>query len=94
MRLELTRCTHAPPRRALLLPVEGQPLTVERFWLRVLRTADAAALAISPRDAAVLASLADVRFSLDSTEDGSELHGRRELVALGACRRTTLRPGL
>lgn len=65
-------------RRALLLP-EGaaQPL-VPRFWLRVLRSADVAALAISPRDAAVLAHLADVRFSLDGSEDGSELHGRRE----------------
>jgi hypothetical protein len=60
---------------------------VPRFWLRVLRSADAAALAVTARDAAVLACLADVRFSLRSnvsSEDSSsvmkELHGKRELL--------------
>jgi hypothetical protein len=51
---------------------------VPRFWLRVLKAADAAALAISPRDAAVLAALADVRFSLDATPGATELQGKCE----------------
>lgn len=67
----------------MLLP-SGNSCSIPRFWLRVLRSADTAALAISPRDAAVLANLADVRFSLSSpVSDGSggkELHGRCELM--------------
>lgn len=51
-----------------------------RFWLRVLKSADAAALAISPRDAAVLAALADIRFSLDGTPADSELRSKRTCV--------------
>lgn len=62
--------------RALLLPAGVSKTQVPRFWLRVLKSADAAALAISPRDAAVLAALADVRFSLDATPGGTELQGK------------------
>lgn len=65
-------------RRALLLPEGADATQVPRFWLRVLKSADAAALAISPRDAAVLAALADVRFSLDTTPGASELQGKCE----------------
>jgi hypothetical protein len=68
------------------VPADSSSTSVPRFWLRVLRSADAAALAISSRDAAVLASLADVRFSLSSSssspaEPGAsrELVGKREL---------------
>lgn len=64
--------------RALLLPKGASETQVPRFWLRVLKSADAAALAISPRDAAVLAALADVRFSLDGTAGASELQGKCE----------------
>jgi hypothetical protein len=67
------------------VPADSSSTSVPRFWLRVLRSADAAALAISSRDAAVLASLADVRFSLSSSgsspaEPGAsrELVGKRE----------------
>jgi hypothetical protein len=62
--------------RALLFPQGADAPLVPRFWLRVLKSADAAALAISPRDAAVLAALADVRFSLDTTPGASELQGK------------------
>jgi hypothetical protein len=69
------------------VPADSSSTSVPRFWLRVLRSADAAALAISSRDAAVLASLADVRFSLSSSssspaEPGAsrELVGKRELL--------------
>lgn len=64
--------------RALLLPKGATKTQVPRFWLRVLRSADAAALAISPRDAAVLSALADVRFSLDAGAEPSELQGKCE----------------
>jgi len=64
--------------RALLLPKGAAKTQVTRFWLRVLRSADAAALAISPRDAAVLSALADVRFSLDAGAQPSELQGKCE----------------
>eukprot|EP00878_Enallax_costatus_P038880 GHUV01044368.1.p1 GENE.GHUV01044368.1~~GHUV01044368.1.p1 ORF type:complete len:515 (+),score=231.98 GHUV01044368.1:220-1764(+) len=68
-------------RRGHLLPPGSSSTVVPRFWLRVLRSADAAALAVSPRDAAVLAHLADIRFSLTSVDAGSskELHGKLEL---------------
>jgi hypothetical protein len=73
--------------RKLLVPAVSSSTAVPRFWLRVLRSADAAALAISSRDAAVLASLADVRFSLTSSsispaEPGAskELLGKREFT--------------
>lgn len=56
----------------------------------MLRSADAAALAISSRDAAVLAALSDVRFSLSSSSSSSpsegagsrELRGKREQSAV------------
>jgi hypothetical protein len=64
--------------RSLLLPEGADTTTVPRFWLRVLKSADAAALAISPRDAAVLACLADVRFSLNGSPSSSELQGKCE----------------
>lgn len=76
--------------RELLVPAGSSSTSVPRFWLRVLRSADAAALAISSRDAAALASLADVRFSLSSSSSAAEigasreLLGKRELAQLGA----------
>ncbi|KAF8069510.1 NUDT19 [Scenedesmus sp. PABB004] len=70
----------AVKRRALLLPPGASEPSVPRFWLRVLRSADAAALAISSRDAAVLASLADVRLSITAGAGSSrEAHGKLEL---------------
>lgn len=87
----------AERRRALLLPSGAAETAVERFWLRVLRATDAGALAISSRDAAVLAQLADVRFSLSGGGgSGGELHGKREwpadgrATAAGAARHSTL----
>lgn len=79
---------HAFCCRSLLVPSGSSSTAVPRFWLRVLRSADAAALAISSRDAAVLAALADVRFSLSPSSSSSsssgaagsskELHGKRK----------------
>jgi hypothetical protein len=68
--------------RSLLLPDGTDHTAVPRFWLRVLKSADAAALAISPRDAAVLACLADVRFSLNGSPSSSELQGKCECWVL------------
>eukprot|EP00879_Flechtneria_rotunda_P025860 GHRR01027513.1.p1 GENE.GHRR01027513.1~~GHRR01027513.1.p1 ORF type:complete len:253 (+),score=116.37 GHRR01027513.1:224-982(+) len=81
----------ADQRRALLVPAGAKSTISPRFWLRVLRSADAAALAISRRDAAVLAALTDVRFQLSrgskaeaggissgSSSSSSELHGTCE----------------
>eukprot|EP00775_Hariotina_reticulata_P010883 gene10883-11037_t len=71
---------------AILFPPSTSQPAVPRFWLRVLRSADAAALAISARDAALLACLADVRFSLHSNGSSGEsssimkeLHGKLEM---------------
>ncbi|WIA10139.1 hypothetical protein OEZ85_010346 [Tetradesmus obliquus] len=75
LRLEL-----AGKRRELLVPAGSSSTSVPRFWLRVLRSADAAALAISSRDAAALASLADVRFSLSSSSSAAEIVASRELL--------------
>ncbi|KAI8468540.1 MAG: hypothetical protein J3K34DRAFT_522830 [Monoraphidium minutum] len=49
-------------RRAGLLAGEAAP---RAYWLRVLRAVDAAALAITPRDAAVLQHLVDVRYEVE-----------------------------
>jgi len=50
-------------RRTLLLEA-GAPAAPRCYWLRLLRSIDTAALAITPRDAAVLQHLVDVRFEL------------------------------
>ncbi len=70
-------------RRALLLEA-GAPAAPRCYWLRVLRAVDAAALAVTPRDAAVLQHLVDVRFELeaDAAAAGAGADGGLQQTAL------------
>jgi hypothetical protein len=90
-------------RRQLLASVGAPP----SFWLRVLRATDAGGLSITPRDAAVLQHLVDVRFDVAPPEDKGKgggsgedtLHGLLELefgegaVQLAAGSRTLKKVG-
>jgi hypothetical protein len=59
-------------QRRALLAGEDAPRC---FWLRALRSIDAAALAITPRDAAVLQHLVDVRYEVQQDSAGSASSG-------------------
>jgi hypothetical protein len=54
--------------RTALLSSDGRSTRIPCYWLHVLRGTDTGALAITRRDAAVLAHLADVRYHIQVPE--------------------------
>lgn len=83
-------------RRAALAAAGAAGNAPPRYWLRVLRSVDAAALAITRRDAAVLQHLVDVRYEVRAPEGGAssgsstgggeqQVHAALELEFSDAC---------
>ena len=81
-------------RRRELLAAAGPDRAPPRFWLRVLRCVDAAALAITPRDAAVLQHLADVRLEVRPRANAAAAAAEGDEAAAAAAAAAALTPEL